>query len=144
MMNLTPLEISSIAGVLLLFVGTVITVQATKGKTKSDAKAAMDARIDEKVNQSLERAWTRIELLEEHSRKADAKSRKLEENVRDLNEKDRMKSSAMARILRAIEKQWPDEHGPDLDPADIEMIEDTIPASWVRSRRTAPGTPPPV
>lgn len=127
-MTLTPLEISSIAGVILLFFGTVITVAATKGKTKADAKTALDARIDARVNLQLEGAWKQIDGLKS--------------SVNELEEKDRMKSSAFARILRAIAKQWPTDHGPDLDPSDIALIEDTIPPTWLRQRRRPQGENP--
>ncbi len=49
--------------------------------------------------------------------------------------KERMsrRDSAFGRLLRAIAAQWRGaEGGPDLDPADIAEVEDTIPAAWIR------------
>jgi hypothetical protein len=115
---MTAQESIALVSAVLVFLGVVITVVATRGKTRTDAKTALDARIDEKVREHLEGAWERIE--------------KLEGDVEMLTEKDRLKSSAMARILRAIARQWPDDHGPDLDPSDIALIEDTIPPQWLR------------
>lgn len=117
-----PQHIITLVGIVLVFLGTVITVFATRGKTRTDAKTALDARIDKRVSEQLEGAWTEITTL-----KAD---------VATLTEKDRLKSSAFARILRAIARQWPSEHGPDLDPSDIALIEDTIPPTWLRRPRT--------
>ena len=115
---MTPQEMIALVSVILVFVGTVITVLATRGKTRADAKTALDARIDARVTAQLEGAWSKIS--------------ELESAVSELTEKDRLKSSAMARILRAIARQWPNDHGPDLDPSDIELIEDTIPPQWLR------------
>ncbi|MEV8336963.1 hypothetical protein [Leucobacter sp. NPDC077196] len=132
---MTPQEIIGLAGVVLLFLGTIATVLGTRGKTKTDAKTALDARIDEKISESLESAWSRIESLE-------SRGKVLETSVKELEEKDRLKSSAFARILRAIAKQWPTDHGPDLDPSDITLIEDTIPPTWLRQRRHNQGDNP--
>ncbi|MDJ1113248.1 hypothetical protein [Microbacterium dauci] len=115
---MTPQEMIGLVGIILVFAGTVLTVIATRGKTRADAKTALDARIDARVAKQLEGAWTEIETLKT--------------TVRELTEKDRLKSSAFARILRAIARQWPSDHGPDLDPSDIALIEDTIPPTWLR------------
>lgn len=114
--------IIAIIGAAALVFGGILTFLATRGKTKTDAKTALDARIDARVSEQLEGAWTEITTL-----KAD---------VATLTEKDRLKSSAFARILRAIARQWPTDHGPDLDPSDIALIEDTIPPTWLRRPRT--------
>lgn len=114
--------IIAMIGAAALAFGAVLTFLATRGKTKTDAKTALDARIDERVSEQLEGAWTEITSLKT--------------DVATLTEKDRLKSSAFARILRAIARQWPTDHGPDLDPSDIALIEDTIPPTWLRRPRT--------
>lgn len=106
-------------GVFGLISGLLVYL-ATRGKTRADAKTALDARIDARVKEQLEGAWKKISQLEE--------------DVRELTEKDRLKSGAFARILRAIARQWPDEHGPDIDPTDIALVEEVIPPTWVRRR----------
>ncbi|MFB4350435.1 hypothetical protein [Microbacterium sp. CR_7] len=116
-----PQTVIAVIGAAALALGAVLTFFATRGKTKTDAKTALDARIDARVSEQLEGAWTEITTL-----KAD---------VATLTEKDRLKSSAFARILRAIARQWPTDHGPDLDPSDIALIEDTIPPTWLRRAR---------
>lgn len=113
-----PQHIITLVGIILVFLGTIITVLATRGKTRTDAKTALDARIDARVKEQLEGAWSEITTLKT--------------DVATLTEKDRLKSSAFARILRALERQWPAEHSPDLDPSDIALIEDTIPPMWLR------------
>lgn len=118
-----PQTIITVIGAVVGGMGVVLTFLATRGRTKTDAKTALDARIDERVSEQLESAWAEITSLKS--------------DVATLTEKDRLKSSAFARILRAIERQWPGDHSPDLDPSDIELIEDTIPPMWLRKRRPA-------
>ena len=84
----------------------------TRGKTRTDAKTALDARIDSRVKLELERVYTRLDDVEDAAVK---------------------RTSAFARILRSIAEQWRgDPSGPNLDPADIREIEDTIPPQWIR------------
>ncbi|GAA1149036.1 hypothetical protein F6W69_10735 [Microbacterium oxydans] len=119
-----PQTIITIIGAGVGGMGVVLTFLATRGKTKTDAKTALDARIDKRVSEQLEGAWTEITALKT--------------DVATLTEKDRLKSSAFARILRAIARQWPTDHGPDLDPSDIALIEDTIPPTWLRKHHPRP------
>ncbi|WP_020097376.1 hypothetical protein [Microbacterium sp. 11MF] len=116
-----PQHIVTIVVAIIGLLGIVVTFIGTRGKTKTDAKTALDARIDARVAEQLEGAWTKIGSLEGR--------------VNELVEKDRLKSSAFARILRAIARQWPSDHGPDLDPSDIALIEDTIPPTWLRRQK---------
>ena len=90
----------------------------TRGKTRADAKAALDARIDAMVSAQLTRDESRISALESR--------------IEELEQSDSRKMAAVARILRAIAAQWPTEVGPDLELADLAEIEETIPARWFR------------
>jgi hypothetical protein len=56
----------------------------------------------------------------------------LEAIVENLRQADNRKSGAFARILRAIAEQWPTSEGPDLDPEDMKLVEETIPPMWIR------------
>lgn len=123
---MSPTEIVAIITAIGGLGAAAITYLATRGKTKTDAKTALDARIDARVKEQLEGAWTEIGTLKSA--------------VAELLEKDRLKSSAFARILRAIARQWPTDIGPDLDPSDIALIEDTIPPHWVRRARKEPSS----
>ena len=67
----------------------------------------------------------------------DARVEKVVKPVRDALDEERTirrrRDGAFGRILRAIAKQWSGaEGGPDLDPADIAEVEETIPAQWIR------------
>jgi hypothetical protein len=94
-----------------LVLGGLITYIGTRGKTKTDAKTALDARIDGRVKAELERVYARLDEFEN---------------------RDVRRTTAFARILRAIAAQWTgDSRGPNLDPADIAEIEDTIPPQWI-------------
>lgn len=60
----------------------------------------------------------------------------LQKQIADADERDRSRTSAFIRILRAIAAQWPPgDSGPNLDPADIRAVEDTIPRQWIRKGR---------
>lgn len=99
------------SGGLLSLAAAVLTFLATRGKTRADAKTALDARIDARVKAELERVYARLD---------------------DFEQRDSTRTSAFTRILRAIARQWPKPEGPDLDPSDIAAIEDTIPPQWIR------------
>ena len=130
MTNWVPLLIAlvSTAGVV---VGAIMAYFATRGKTRADVesalaqtKTAIDARIDARVSAELQGAWDKLDELErEFNAFRTAQARKM---------------SAVARIMRAIARQWPDSHGPDLDPADIAEIEDIIPVTWIRRTQPSP------
>lgn len=103
------------AGVVL---ASLLTYVATRGKTKTDAKAEMDARIDARMDKVMQDAWVQIDDLK----------RKIDHMENRQKERD----GAFARILRTIANQWPNAHGPELDPVDIALVEDTIPTGWIR------------
>lgn len=52
----------------LLFVGTLVTVWATRGKTQSDFKTALDKRIDDKMIAYQEGLEERITVVEAENR----------------------------------------------------------------------------
>lgn len=90
--------------------------------SEKNAKTALDARIDARVESQLTDAWDRIKSLE-----TDVKALQTNQSRRD---------GAITRILRSIAKQWPNAEGPDLDPNDISIIEETVPAQWIRPKPT--------
>lgn len=97
--------------------GGLFTLLGTKGKTSADAKTALDTRIDARVKVELERVYKRLD---------------------DFEDRDSRRTAAFTRILRAIASQWATPEGPDLDPADIAEIEDTIPPAWIRANPYTP------
>jgi hypothetical protein len=103
----------------LAALGSIIAlIVKSRGENKS-VKNTLDARIDARVAAQLEAAWTRID--------------ELDQKVASLEKRETNRSGAITRILRAIAKQWPANlPGPDLDPADIAEIEETIPQQWIR------------
>ena len=103
--------IVAVVGGLALLGAGVLTYFSAHGKTQADTKTALDKRIDDRVALELNRVYKRLEEVEEKGT-------------------DRM--SAVARILRSIARQWPDPHGPNLDPKDLAVIEDTVPPTWFR------------
>lgn len=115
---MTPEQLITLIGICGSLIGAAFLLIGTLGKTRADAKTALDARIDARVKSELDRVYARLDEVE------DATARR---------------TTAFTRILRAIAEQWPDSHGPDLNPEDIREIEDTIPPRWVR-RRLHPNT----
>jgi len=112
-------------GALSTIGSVVVLVYKSRGENKTaalNAKTALDARIDARVTLQLETAWKSITDLEN--------------NVKSLETRETRRSGAITRILRAIAKQWPGTEGPDLDPADIAEIEETIPIAWIRKSPT--------
>lgn len=103
----------------------ILLFLSTHGKTKTDYKNELDKRIDARVGEQLSKAWERIDHLEKQSEE-------LESQYDTLERRQRERDGAFARILRAIANQWPSKTGPDLDPADIALVEDTIPTGWIR------------
>ena len=62
----------------------------------------------------------------------------LRAEVTDVRRTEARKMAAVARILRALQQQWPGAEMPRLDPGDISEIEDTIPPAWLRPRKDTP------
>lgn len=129
--------VAIISGTFLVLAG-LLTWSSTRGKTQADSKTASDKRIDDRVDAQLQRAWDRIDALELEATERDAQLRVVQETVENLVTTDRRKMSAVARIFRAIQRQWPSADGPDLDPYDIREIEETIPVEWIRKPRDTP------
>lgn len=115
--------------VLIAILGALATAGSTlalfvksRGENKQaavNAKTALDARIDARIEQQLKSAWERID--------------EVESEFKALETRETRRTGAITRILRAISQQWPaNTNGPDLDPSDISEIEETIPPSWIR------------
>lgn len=68
-----------LGGALLILLGTWITVRATRGKTQTDYKTAMEKRLDEKMS-----AYT--DKLEERVKSAEDKAETLKERVDHLED----------------------------------------------------------
>ncbi len=116
MLALIGTIIATVAAILKLRFDKAVLARQVEAQNK-DLSQQLDKQIDERIERQLRDAWNEIDALKEEQKTHTAQM------------------SAVARILRAIARQWPDEHGPDLDPADLILIEDTVPASWMRTRK---------
>lgn len=116
-----PQAVITLGVAVIGFLGIVVTFLGTRGKTRTDAKTALDARIDARVAEQMTSAWAEIDGL------------KLQ--YKALEESEKKRSAAIVRILRTIAKQWPDEFGPDIDTDDIAVVEELIPPTWIRNNR---------
>ena len=63
---------------------TLITVNATKGKTQSDTRTAMEARIDKKVSEYMDDLEERASKSDEKVKVLEGKHENLERLYRDL------------------------------------------------------------
>ena len=66
------------------FLGALVTVNATKGKTQSDTRTAMEARIDKKISEYVDVLEARASKSEEKVKVLDEKHENLERLYRDL------------------------------------------------------------
>lgn len=108
-----------VIGGVFMFVGALLAFLGTRGKTKADAKAAMDARIDERVGDELARMYKRqddtdAELQETKKRLAEAERRIAEGDLyRELS--DRQMLEMITHMVR-LERMIPDPPGPPSRP----------------------------
>ena len=118
-------------GVIIALIGAFVSLASvgalifkSRGENKNaatNAKTALDARIDARVAEQLKTAWARID--------------ELEAQFKVLESRENRRTRAITNILRAIAKQWPTTiPGPDLDTADIAEIEESIPPAWIRKK----------
>lgn len=117
----------AVLGAAIAFVGVWL-------KLRADGRALakqLDAQIDERIARELKDAWARIDTQQ-------ARIAALEQADEERAAKHALQMGAVGRILRAIQRQWPGDNGPDLDPHDIALLEDTIPAAWLRPRKDPP------
>ena len=66
------------------FLGVLVTVNATKGKTQADTRTAMEARIDKKVSEYMDDLEERAGKSEEKVKVLEEKYENLERLYRDL------------------------------------------------------------
>lgn len=66
------------------FLGVLVTVNATRGKTQSDTRTAMEARIDKKVSEYMDDLEERAGKSEEKVKVLEGKHEDLERLYRDL------------------------------------------------------------
>lgn len=101
-----------VIGGIFMFVGALLAFLGTRGKTKADAKAAMDARIDERVGDELERLYARVDSAEKRLGVAERKLAEAE-LYRELS--DRQMLEMITHMVR-LEHMIPDPPGPPSRP----------------------------
>lgn len=125
-----------LVGPVLLLVGVIITVLATRGRTQSDYKTAMDKRIDEKMKAYQEDLEERLTAAEEKAEKAKGEAKELASRVKTL-EVDRKLSDRRELLLyfhtKALRDHILNEMPPPPPSAPPELVdwfesfEDTLP-----------------
>ena len=120
--------------------GTIVSVLggwfllAGKRRDRVAADAASEAARLEKQFPGWQELVDENRKLRTDLNATDGKLSAIEQQLSDVRKADTRKMQAVARILRALFDQWPGHDTPNLDPADIAEIEDTIPPAWVRRR----------
>lgn len=109
-------------------------ILAGKRRERAAAEAAAEAARLEKQFPGWQELVDENRRLRADLTATDEKLSGIENQLTEVRKEDTRKMQAVARILRALFDQWPGGDTPNLDPADIAEIEDTIPPAWVRRR----------
>lgn len=121
----TPLATALIAGGAAVLVA-LLSLIGLLVKNGGDRRTGMEARLDKRIDDALA---DQKETIEEQA-----------EEIKTLKAQMR----AVGRVLRATAEQSTDPRGPDIDPADIALLEDTevLPPSWIRRHIVHPSPNP--
>jgi len=87
----------------------------------------------ERARRSILQAHREPSWAELHARLRDVETR-----CKSLEDTNALEMGAVARIFRRIAQQWHTEDGPDIDPADLKIISDVVPAKWMRRPHLPP------
>jgi hypothetical protein len=116
------------AGVSLL-AAVLVYVNSRRANRTNEKKAAAE---DHNATFALS-----FDMMKYIDQRVEEKVAPIRQRLEEQEARDRTRTNAFVRVLRAISFQWPREHpGPVLDPVDIESIEDTIPPHWLREGGT--------
>lgn len=88
-------------------IGGIVTLVATRGKAKVDAKAKLDARIDERVGQQLEAAWKEIDTLARQNKEQAAKIEHLQAHAETTERREILIYRHTRALREHIIKQLP-------------------------------------
>lgn len=111
---------------ILIFLGTYITVRATRGKTQTDYKTALDKRLDEKMSEYTDRLETRVKTAED---KAEALNERVE-HLEDAQEE----STKREKLLYKYTAQLRDHILGELPPPPPAMPEELL--QWYNTFET--------
>lgn len=70
----------------LVFLGTVITVAATRGRTKADSTVAANKRMDDRMEAYTSRLERRFDAAQERANRSEERADELEERVKHLED----------------------------------------------------------
>jgi len=87
----------------------------------------------ERARRSILQAHREPSWAELHARLRDVEAR-----CESLETTNQLEMGAVARIFRRIAQQWPTEDGPDIDPEDLKIINNVVPAKWMRRPHLPP------
>lgn len=105
---------------LFLLGGALLAYLGTRGKTQTDSKVALDARLDGRLTREIERLDSRI----------DAQNEEIGRLESELKAESRIRTAA-TRIVRSLMAQWPGSPWPHLSATDVaDLGEDPTPAHW--------------
>lgn len=122
-----PVVVVALIAACATVIGAIAALVGVLTKTTSDRRTATEVRMDARMDAALAAQDARIAAQDA--------------TIAELQVLLKRRLGAVARIFRAIRDQWTgDQHGPNLDPADIAELEDTevLPPEWIRSRPYRP------
>jgi flagellar biosynthesis/type III secretory pathway M-ring protein FliF/YscJ len=130
-----------VSGVVALLLGVFAVVQTFLNRTggprekRRQAAAEAKAKADQDERARREPGWAEVVAESRQLRIDNGKlfegQQELRGMITALQENMTRRDQAMARVLRSAADQWPKgSRGPVLDPADLAILEDTIPHQW--------------
>ena len=101
-----------VIGGIFIIAAAFLAFLGTRGKTRADAKSAMDARIDERVGDELDRLYARVDMLD-----AELQSlhRRLDDAEGQIDAGERQAVEMISHIV-VLEGLVPDPPGPPTRP----------------------------
>lgn len=108
-----------IIGGIFLVIGAAFAFLGTRGKTRADAKSSMDARIDERVGDELDRLYTRVDMLETELTSCLGEMKELNKRLGEaeaLLQTGEQQTVEMIRHIVVLEGLVPDPPGPPTRP----------------------------
>jgi hypothetical protein len=125
----------TIAGIIIAGVVTWLNRKGGARDLRRQAAAEAQAKADQDERARREPGWDDIvaesRALREDLRKADEDFQRLRQEFKGMQIVVDRRDRATARVLRSAADQWPKgASGPVFDPADLAVLEDTMPHQW--------------
>jgi hypothetical protein len=102
----SPLIIVAIVAAIASIGGSALVFWSSRGKTRVDAKTALDARIDALVTDQLKEAWDQIDRQAKQLKQVDFINRVTFRHVEDLRDHINAHKPPPAPPMPAVLEEW--------------------------------------